>query len=398
MKNLFLTLILLAICTVGMAQINLHEGIVITLTGDTLHGSIDYRTDPMNAEQCLFIPDGKSESVTYKPGEIAGYRFLDNGRLYVTKKIKDDKNNLRTFFLEYVVRGQLSLYRLSSSIKEDTFLLEDENGQLVQFSEEEQQIDEQLHRTNLKPVLAMTSKSQSTQKMLWKQAVNRKTVTKAVVNYNNEVCPDGICEILEYKNKKTPNSEKLFHPTVKIGMVTSNLISSSFYDLPRNYTLQYTVGVDYYAVRLAKGLFASIDLSYYQTKQSEKKDKYLENWPTTYSEHIKTLYAKEAYLTVGAGYQWKRFRFQPRLYGGYAFSTCWLREKSALEDSGTTIAILLRGFHFGAGVVCPIKNGAILIDCKCSSTSLGDPLWISQDDIEGSVNRWSLSIGYQFGY
>ena len=60
MKNLFLTLILLAICTVGMAQINLREGIVITLAGDTLHGSIDYRTDPMNSEQCLFIPDGKT--------------------------------------------------------------------------------------------------------------------------------------------------------------------------------------------------------------------------------------------------------------------------------------------------------------------------------------------------
>ncbi len=393
MKNLFLTLILLASSAVCMAQINLREGIVITLSGDTLHGSIDYRTDQMNAEQCLFVPDGKSESVTYKPGEIAGYRFLDNGRLYVTKKIKDDKNNLRTFFLEYVVRGQLSLYRLSSSIKEDTYLLEDENGQLVQFSEEEQQIDEQLHRTNLKPVLAMTSKSQSTQKMLWKQAVNRKTVTKAVVNYNNEVCPDGICEILEYKNKKTPNSEKLFRPTVKIGMVNSNLISCAYSDLSRNYTMQYSVGVDYYAVRLSKGLFASFDLSYYQASQTEKKYEYYD------PRYIKTLYAKEAYLTVGAGYQWKRFRFQPRLYGGYAFSTCWVKEKCDSKDYGTTIAVLLRGYHFGAGVVCPIKKGAILIDCKSSATSLGDPLWMSQDeDIKGSVGRLSLSIGYQFGY
>ncbi len=400
MKNLFLTLILLASSAVGMAQINLREGIVITLSGDTLHGSIDYRTDQMNAKQCYFIPDGKNEPVTYKPGEITGYRFLDNGRYYVTKKIKDEKSKYRTLFLEYVVRGQLSLYRLSSSVKDDTFLLEDENGQMVQFSEEDQLIEKELHRKNLKPVLAMTNKSQSTQKLLWEQAINRKTVTKAVVNYNNEVCPDGVCEVLEYKKKKTPNSERPFRPTVKIGIVSSNLIPQINSNSSNNYAMQYTIGADYYAERLSKGLFASINLSYYQGSVKEKKDKYLEAWPNEYSKHVRTYYAKEMYLTIGGGYQWKQLRLQPRIQGGYAFSTCWTRVKSGIEDSGTElVGIFLKGFYIGAGIAYPLKKGAILLDWKYSVTNLSDdPFDWDVEDISSGIERHSLSIGYQFGY
>ena len=80
MKHFFLSFLLLALSTLGMAQINLREGIVITLAGDTLHGDIDYRTDAINAEQCLFRQDGGGELVTYK---LARFKAIDSWRMVV---------------------------------------------------------------------------------------------------------------------------------------------------------------------------------------------------------------------------------------------------------------------------------------------------------------------------
>nr|MCR5394962.1 hypothetical protein [Bacteroidales bacterium] len=128
MKHLILSTLLLVLCSIGYAQVNLREGIVITLVGDTLHGDIDYRTDAMNAEHCSFRQDGQSEVRTYRPGEIYGYRFIDNGRYYVSKEVTNENGKSEMFFLEFVVRGKLNLYYKGDNVVKDIFYFEDEKG------------------------------------------------------------------------------------------------------------------------------------------------------------------------------------------------------------------------------------------------------------------------------
>ena len=60
---LFLTL-------VTKAQVNPKEGFIITNQKDTIYGMIDYRTNTINAQQCVFKADDASEYVKYTPGQI----------------------------------------------------------------------------------------------------------------------------------------------------------------------------------------------------------------------------------------------------------------------------------------------------------------------------------------
>ena len=178
MRNVFLTLILLSLCTLGMGQINLREGIVITLQGDTLHGDIDYRTDEMNAKNCLFRQDGTSDFTNFQPGEIKAYRFLENGRYYVSKHTPDGK----LLFLEYVVRGQLNLYYVGSTIHNNIYYLENEKGELIQFEEQNYTVSKVARRKNLYQAFAMTRENERNKKMIWRNDLTRAVENKAVGN------------------------------------------------------------------------------------------------------------------------------------------------------------------------------------------------------------------------
>ena len=402
MKNLLLSILLLACSAVCMAQINLREGIVITLSGDTLHGSIDYRTDQMNAEQCTFIQDGQTEPKFYRPKEIVGYRFLDNGRYYVSKTFMDNKNTARTLFLEYIVNGKLKFYQLGSSIDEDIFFIEDENGQLVKFDPVHPGTTPEVRRKNLKQVLIMTNDSKSTQKMFWEKEVNKKNVIKAVVNYNNEVCPDGTCEVFEYKKKRTPKGERLFHPFVAAGITRYEIEgkerSLSIVDKDHRSALYLSAGVDYYAIRLMKGLFGEINLTFNQVKQNFNTETYIKDRPTT----MKVEYTlRDATLKLGGGYQWTNFRVQPRIQAGYSATCLWDRVKSEKEDTGFEQGkSIFHGFYTGAGVAIPLHKGALLVNGEFNVTNLKVPILDAESNPDYSIKakRLSLSIGYQFGY
>ena len=106
MRNIILIAALLVSLTAN-AQVNPKEGFIITNLNDTVYGMVDYRTNDKNAQQCTFKADGASEYVTYAPGQIAGYRFKESGKFYVSRNFDEDGE----FFAEYLVNGILNLYR-----------------------------------------------------------------------------------------------------------------------------------------------------------------------------------------------------------------------------------------------------------------------------------------------
>ena len=70
MKKHLLLLCLTMAATSSIAQINPQRGFVITNGNDTIHGTIDYRSDTKNGRECLFKEDGHTSYQSYKPGEI----------------------------------------------------------------------------------------------------------------------------------------------------------------------------------------------------------------------------------------------------------------------------------------------------------------------------------------
>lgn len=86
--RLILTTVLLAISAiVTMAQTNPKPGYVIKNNGDTIRGNVDFRTNEKLSKQCVFWADGGSGGMTYKPGDIEGFRFDNGGKYFVTRRL-----------------------------------------------------------------------------------------------------------------------------------------------------------------------------------------------------------------------------------------------------------------------------------------------------------------------
>ena len=82
------TIVLLAISAiVTMAQTNPKPGYVIKNNGDTIRGNVDFRTNEKLSKQCVFWADGGSGGMTYKPGDIEGFRFDNGGKYFVTRRL-----------------------------------------------------------------------------------------------------------------------------------------------------------------------------------------------------------------------------------------------------------------------------------------------------------------------
>lgn len=112
MKHFFKVLLILFICTANLKANSddlFKEGYVISLNGDTTKGLLLKQISKNAANQCVFKLNANSESKTYKPGEIAGYRYLD-GKYYISKEINIDSINKKLVFLEFLIKGKANIY------------------------------------------------------------------------------------------------------------------------------------------------------------------------------------------------------------------------------------------------------------------------------------------------
>ena len=383
MKKLCLSLLLAAFSAMGLAQVNLREGIVITLEGDTLHGSIDFRTDKLNAEQCYFIQDGQQDVVVYHPQEIAGYRFLDNGRYYVSKTVMDQKSGVeKTLFMEYILRGQVSLYR----VNDDDYYLQNSDGELGLFHPIAPKQRTAERRRNLKWALYYTRDSKSTQRKLWDDCTDEDHITSTIYNYNQEVCPNGDCEVYQYRAKKRPKADRSLFPKIMVGYEDGR-VKERYIDYLENYSVPViTVGVDYFLKRLSKGLFVEANLSYRRYEYS-------------------CLKLNDFTLFLGTGYQLKQCPLQPRLYLGYIPSVNRYKDGRVYylygKEKESVTRILGHGFQVGTGVTCPLSHGALLLNFNFSGMHSAFFLNDNENDFIGckyylKMRRLAFSLGYQF--
>ena len=95
MKKAILSILCAISATMAMAQANPKSGYIITNNGDTIRGIIDFRTNERLSTQCDFWANGETEGKNYKPGEIEGFRFDDNGKYFVTR----DDSSLIAFII-----------------------------------------------------------------------------------------------------------------------------------------------------------------------------------------------------------------------------------------------------------------------------------------------------------
>lgn len=210
MKNNFLILYLLFFSLVPvMAQVNPKSGYIITNTGDTIRGTLDFRTNIILSKKCVFQAHGENEFKTYLPGDIEGFRFDSNGKYFVTRRFTLEGDS-QLYFAEFMVQGLMNLYCVADKYSE-YFFFEREDGELalltntslfssatvIEAKKEQQEKKKQLGKVRL-----LLKDSQKAVDDMNNTDWTRQRLVDAVRDYHKDVCTDGSsCMVYEYKEE-----------------------------------------------------------------------------------------------------------------------------------------------------------------------------------------------------
>ena len=212
MRKIVLFALLAISATMVMAQINPKSGFIITNSGDTIRGVIDFRTNETLSKECEFWAEGESDGKTYEPGDIEGFRFDENGKYFVTRKLDVD-GKPRLYFAEFMVKGKMNLYCVADN-GDEYFFFEREDGEMAKLTSKQitpfnsefeyalQTRKKQCGKVKYLLRDSRTAVEDMSQKGLLKGYLSRKGLVNVVRNYHKDVCTDGsTCMVYEYDDK-----------------------------------------------------------------------------------------------------------------------------------------------------------------------------------------------------
>ncbi|MGC3945956.1 MAG: outer membrane beta-barrel protein [Chryseolinea sp.] len=111
MVRTFFSVLSIFISFVAFSQSDFQPGFVVNNQGDTLKGMVDFRNGSAAYEVCVFKKAETAAPVTYYPGDIKLYGFVDN-KVMESRQIVVDKVE-KLLFIEVVVRGTVTLYKMN---------------------------------------------------------------------------------------------------------------------------------------------------------------------------------------------------------------------------------------------------------------------------------------------
>lgn len=320
MKKL-LTIVFVFIVSVNIyAQENFKEGYIIKNEGDTIKGWVDYRTIGINNLQCKFRLSENDKTVTYHPGDIAGYRFVNEGKYYVSKEVQIDSLPPKMYFLEYLVSGILDLYQLEQD-GTTYYLFQNGKGEMITASEKygkEKEVEQNgiKYRTkDLKYVGILNyvfKDSPSVVKQIGRNSMNEETMIKLTREYHEDVCTTGEdCIVYEGKPDK---KYYLINWNVYggVGYQTYKYVFSVEYKCPDITTAVFGVGLDVAIPRWNENISFLLDLSCSKFKKKFKPK---------YFDHVIGINSWVFDAKLGLRYTFNRKgRIQPNAEAAFAFS------------------------------------------------------------------------------
>ena len=343
------------------AQVNPQKGYIITNAGDTIHGTIDYRSDARNALECSFAAEGQSQYTTFTPADLRGYRFADNGIYYVTRTFPVDGQQ-KTFFAEYLLQGGVSLFHHKENdtdyyyfVGEDGCVGTVKNDGLLMASPKEA---DRAKREALREASQIFAKSSKAQSELWRGEITAENLTKVTRDYDMEYCTSaGDCVQFRYDSKKSRSVQVKLRFQAALGVGINSLEPNSYaYDKEHNQRMtacvpQIGVGADFLFPRSNKhwSLQALALLSYWNMSK-EMRNLYYSK-PGEVSE-LKYLNLE---LQIGAAYSFMpQNKVSPVVQGGLAAEQAVSTKMKNLlgyhVGKGTDDMHAEAGFYLGAGV------------------------------------------------
>jgi hypothetical protein len=176
-------------------QKDFKSGYIITNDSDTLYGLINLKSNYQNSRSCEFKKENDSESKTYSPLDIRGYR-IENNKLYIAREISLN-NEKQSVFLEYLLDGIVDLFYLKELTSDYYFI--DKDGVLYQLSNEDKQVVAnntiyEVKSNQYKGILNVLFKdSPNTLKKINNTNFGYKPLIAITKDYHNDVCKDQAC-------------------------------------------------------------------------------------------------------------------------------------------------------------------------------------------------------------
>ncbi len=369
-----LTTLLLLSATTAVAQINLRHGYIITNLNDTIQGQIDFRTDERNSTVCDFYSAGSDQKESYKPGDIYAYRFTDDGKFYVSRKVTIyDKP--QTLFLEYLIKGVVSLYYYKDDA--DHFFFENEEGRMVEATKDVQEIITRSSHTNIRTgkqyvgvMTWMFQDSEKVKKQIPKLDLTKSDLIKITKEYHYETCETGE-QCIEFENK--PDKHFLeFAFTAATGVRMHSLYSKYMY---RNWKMSrlnsnfpspvLTLGTNISVPRMGPATSVQLEVDFSQINGENDYPGGETGYPHI---RLKTLLTD---VRIGVRRRLSENKTCPFIEGGFNYSHIW-------NDEGTLVSLIngpaestkdiqintnehLIGIYAAAGVVIGMKKHSLII-------------------------------------
>ncbi|HPI84757.1 MAG TPA: hypothetical protein PLR01_00175 [Bacteroidales bacterium] len=167
---------------------------IISNDADTLFGAGN-----MGPEQdfCLFREIGSDDARVYNPDEISAFRYI-NGKYYVSKQIKNKSGEVKWCFLEFLVDGEIDLFRIRNAHRyfikrdnQDLLELDDRNTEVVnsdgRYYLKKNRTFNGLMRYYMSDAHAIFPEIDKI------EDITQKSMVKIAIDYHNIVCKDAEC-------------------------------------------------------------------------------------------------------------------------------------------------------------------------------------------------------------
>ena len=392
---------------------NFKSGYIITNQGDTVFGQIDLRTDQINQEQCTFRKNSEVTPVVYKPNDIKGYYFVDDGKYYISKNIEINGEKMNVF-MEYLVKGMLNLYYFAH--KDDSFFnykyfeykgyieyyfFEDENGKMMPISKKPDRIERKRENSLIegegfvRNFIVKDNIYRGAIKVYFydiKEIANKtdniefsqKSMIKVAETYHKAVCTTDE-ECIVFQRKKPDYSGEIFKIAVYSGVQFTNYRFTYYKSkeyLPVN-SFSPIIGLEmtFKNPRWTNQVAWQIDILLSMLYQN-KKDLVTENhiWIREYKTFAPT-------FQTGLQYIYPKYKFRPTIGGGFTYM-------HNFDNFSKIITQYLIGGYCYAGFDYAIKKKSALI-FRLNFKGFGKVWSKIRDHIE-SAYQFEAKIGYAF--
>lgn len=327
MRRYVVVLFVVIICANSFATGNLREGYILKADKDTVFGLIDFRSDEENMRSVKFKPAGENTLKQFFPGDILGYRLIEEGKYYVSKEIAIRNDSAQLVFVEFLVQGLKNLYYYSEK-GNSKYLIEDNSGKLFVISKKPDLMkDGHVFEDNkYKGLLKYVFKEfESIQQKAEKAKFIRKDMINLTKEYHNNVCQDGSdCIVFEndYSKKFVNLNFSVYTSLLYHQLMVYTMYQNRDKDLYAYSTVpEIGVQLSVFSPRVSTSFGLYADLSF--CKLHATNDNFVLNTGLTNPYNVYEYSAYRANAILGIKYLFNSRKLRPSIeigfIGGYMF-------------------------------------------------------------------------------